>query len=233
MLLEVRNLHGWYGKSHVLQGVDLDVGFGETVALLGRNGVGKTTTMKALTGVLSRAKGEILFDGSSTDGLEVHALAKMGMALVPEHRGIFASLTVEENLRLAARNGAGWTVQDVFTAFPEIERRKKNPGDKLSGGEQQLLSIGRALVTGPKLLLLDEPTEGLAPVIVDKLVQLIEQLKDGGLSILLVEQSIEVCLKVADRLLVMDHGRIVWQGTGPELLAAEEVRNRYLTLEMA
>ncbi|MBY5533702.1 ABC transporter ATP-binding protein [Rhizobium leguminosarum] len=232
-MLQVRNLHGWYGKSHVLQGLDFDVQHGETVALLGRNGVGKTTTMKALTGLLRRREGDVSFDGRATSGLPVHALAAMGLSLVPEDRGIFSTLTVEENLRLAARKGARWTVREVFSMFPAIERRRKNIGGKLSGGEQQLLSIGRALVTGPKLLLLDEPTEGLAPIIVDRLVELIIELKRAGLSILLVEQSIDVCLALADRLLVLDHGQIVWRGTGPELLAAEEVRNTYITLETA
>ncbi|MBX5088347.1 ABC transporter ATP-binding protein [Rhizobium lentis] len=229
--MEVRGLRGWYGKSEILQGMDFTVNAGETVALLGRNGVGKTTTMRALTGLLARTEGDIFFEGQSILGCPTHVVARKGIALVPEHRGIFATLTVEENLRLAARQDSRWSVEDVLKLFPAIARRRSTPGGKLSGGEQQLLSIGRALVTGPKLLLLDEPTEGLAPIIVDQLVDLMKTVKQSGLSILLVEQSLEVCQKVADRLLILDHGVVAWSGTAGDLSHDPHARSTYLTLE--
>jgi branched-chain amino acid transport system ATP-binding protein len=232
-LLDVRGLNGWYGKSHILQGIDLIVPDGGLVALLGRNGSGKTTTMRALTGLLPRIEGEIVFAGESIAGAATHSIALRGVSLVPEHRGIFATLTVEENLHLAARRGSPWSMADVFSMFPALAERRRTAGGKLSGGEQQMLSIGRALATGPRLLLLDEPTEGLAPVIVERLVELIKELKNSGLSMLLVEQSLEVCMAVADRLLIIDGGRIVWQGTSSELAAAPEIRSRHLTLEHA
>lgn len=232
-LLEVKGLNGWYGKSHILQGVDLSIREGQLVALLGRNGAGKTTTMRAMTGLLPRIEGVITFCGNSLAGLPTHRIASHGIALVPENRGIFGTLSVLENLSLAARRGASWSVDDVLTMFPVLANRRRTPGGKLSGGEQQLLAIGRALVTGPRLLLLDEPTEGLAPVIVDQLVELIADLKRGGLSMLLVEQSLDVSLKLADELHIIDSGRIVWSGNGQELTMAEDVRARHLTLEHA
>ena len=232
-LLEATGLNGWYGKSHILQGVNLTVHDGELVALLGRNGAGKTTTMRAITGLLPRAEGRVVFAGTEVLGLRPYEIARLGLALVPEHRGIFAALTVAENLTLAARSESRWQPADVFAMFPALAGRRRTPGGKLSGGEQQMLSIGRALVTGPKLLLLDEPTEGLAPVIVERLVELIRTLKASGLSMLLVEQSLEVCMAVADRLLIIDGGRIVWEGDGAALSEAEEVRGRHLTLEHA
>jgi branched-chain amino acid transport system ATP-binding protein len=232
-LLEVADLQGWYGKSHILQGVDLSVADGELVALLGRNGAGKTTTMRALMGLLPRAEGRVTFAGETLLGVQTHEIAKRGLALVPEHRGIFATLTVAENLSLAARRGSRWSADDILTMFPGLAGRRRTPGGKLSGGEQQMLSIGRALVTGPKLLLLDEPTEGLAPVIVERLVGQIGDLKAAGLPMLLVEQNLDVCMAVADRFLIIDGGRIVWGGSGPELAAADEVRGRHLTLEHA
>ncbi|HMO27809.1 ABC transporter ATP-binding protein [Enterovirga sp.] len=233
LLLEAKGLNGWYGKSHILQGVDITIRDGELVALLGRNGAGKTTTMRALTGLLPRIEGSLVFDGRDILGRPTHEIARSGLSLVPEHRGIFGSLTVEENLNLAARSGARWSVANVFEMFPALAGRRKTPGGKLSGGEQQMLSIGRALVTGPKVLLLDEPTEGLAPVIVDRLVELMGELKALGLSMLLVEQSLDVCMAVADRLLIIDGGTIVWEGDGEALAAAADIRDRHLTLENA
>ena len=232
-LLDAKDLHGWYGKSHILQGVDLAVRDGELVALLGRNGAGKTTTMRALTGLLSRTEGRITFAGEDIAGRPTHEIAKTGLSLVPEHRGIFGTLTVEENLSLAVRRGSRWRLPDVFDMFPALAGRRRTPGGKLSGGEQQMLSIGRALVTGPKLLLLDEPTEGLAPVIVERLVQLIRDLRSQGLSMLLVEQNLDVCTAVADRLSIIDGGRIVWEGDSAALASAGDVRGRHLTLEHA
>ncbi len=232
-LLEARGLQGWYGKSHILQGVDMTIHDGELVALLGRNGAGKTTTMRALVGLLPRIEGQILFAGETILGVQTHEIAQRGLSLVPEHRGIFASLTVEENLNLAAQKRAKWNVADIYTMFPSLGARRRTPGGKLSGGEQQMLAIGRALVTGPRLLLLDEPTEGLAPVIVDRLVDLIGELKKAGLAILLVEQSFNVCMAVADRCQIIDGGRIVWEGDSAALAAASDVRDRHLTLEHA
>ncbi len=233
VLLEARGLNGWYGKSHILHGVDLTIRDGELVALLGRNGAGKTTTMRALTGTLPRIEGRVTFAGEETIGLPTYEIARRGLSLVPEHRGIFGTLTAEENLTLAARRHSRWSIADVFTMFPALAGRRKTPGGKLSGGEQQMLSIGRALVTGPRVLLLDEPTEGLAPVIVDRLVTILGELKRSGLSMLLVEQNLGVCMAVADRLQIIDGGRIVWEGTAPELAKNETVRGRHLTLEHA
>jgi branched-chain amino acid transport system ATP-binding protein len=208
-ILSVTGLHGWYGKSHILQGVDLAVGNGELLALLGRNGVGKTTTMRAISGTLGRAQGDVRLGGVSILGQPAHSIARKGLSLVPEHRGIFGTLTVEENLSLAARRGSPWSVERIWSMFPSLANRRRTPGGKLSGGEQQMLAIGRALVTGPKLLLLDEPTEGL------------------------VEQSLAVCTAVADRFAILDSGRIVWEGDGSALISAEDVRARHLTLEHA
>ncbi|GGC46076.1 ABC transporter ATP-binding protein [Chelatococcus reniformis] len=232
-LLRVRGLNGWYGKSHILQGVDIAIREGELLALLGRNGAGKTTTMRAIMGLLSRTEGELEFAGAPILGLPSYAIAQRGLALVPENRGIFGALTVEENLKLAARRGSPWGIERIWAMFPALGARRRTPGGKLSGGEQQMLAIGRALVTGPRLLLLDEPTEGLAPVIVAQLVEILRELKAAGLSMLLVEQSLETCMAVADRFQILDGGAIVWEGGSQALLAAADVRSRHLTLERA
>jgi branched-chain amino acid transport system ATP-binding protein len=232
-LFEAKDIHAWYGKSHIVQGVNISIRDGELVALLGRNGAGKTTTMRAITGLLPRTEGSIVFAGESLLGLPTYDIARRGLSLVPERRGIFGTLTVEENLSLAAVKRSRWQIADIYRMFPALAERRRTPGGKLSGGEQQMLSIGRALVTGPKLLLLDEPTEGLAPVIVERLVGIIKDLKAQGLSMLLVEQSLDVCLAVADRLQIIDGGRIVWEGDGPSLAAADDIRGRHLTLEHA
>jgi branched-chain amino acid transport system ATP-binding protein len=232
-LLDLQGVHAWYGKSHILHGVSLAVGSGETVALLGRNGAGKTTTMRAITGLMSSLKGGICFDGTALAGLPPHAIARLGVSLVPEHRGIFVGLTVEENLRLAARRGSPWTLEAAWEMFPALAGRRRTPGGKLSGGEQQMLAIARALMPGPRLLLLDEPTEGLAPVIVERLVTLMLALKTRGLPMLLVEQSLDVCRAVADRHVIIDEGRIVWTGDTAALGAAGDVVRRHLSLEEA
>ncbi len=232
-ILSVTGLHGWYDKSHILQGIDLTVGNGELLALLGRNGVGKTTTMRAISGTLSRTEGDVRLAGLPILGQPAHVIARRGLSLVPEHRGIFGTLTVEENLSLAARRDSPWSVERILSMFPSLANRRRTYGGKLSGGEQQMLAIGRALVTGPKLLFLDEPTEGLAPVIVDRLVEILRELKVAGLSMLLVEQSLAVCIAVADRFAILDGGRIVWEGDGSALTSAEDVRARHLTLEHA
>jgi branched-chain amino acid transport system ATP-binding protein len=232
-LLELREVQAWYGKSHILHGVSLAVAPGETVALLGRNGAGKTTTMRAVTGLLRQVEGAIRFGGQDLRGLPPHVVARRGLSLVPEHRGVFAALTVEENLRLAARRGSPWGLDAAWEMFPALAGRRRTPGGRLSGGEQQMLAIARALMPGPRLLLLDEPTEGLAPVVVQRLVALMRALKARGLPMLLVEQSLEVCRAVADRHAIVDEGRIVWTGDTPALGAAEDVVRRHLTLEEA
>ena len=230
---EARGLDGYYGKSHILQGIDLSIREGELVALLGRNGAGKTTTMRAFTGLLRHVTGEIAFEGRSLVGLPSHEIARGGISLVPENRGIFGSLTVEENLGIAVRPGAAWSMDGIWDMFPSLANRRRTAGGKLSGGEQQMLAIGRALVMGPRLLLLDEPTEGLAPVIVEQVVRLLGSLKAAGLTMILVEQSLSVCMAVADRHAILDGGRIVWTGDTEALKAADDVRDRHLTLEHA
>jgi branched-chain amino acid transport system ATP-binding protein len=232
-LLELQDVEAGYGKSRVLHGVTLAIGAGETVSLLGRNGAGKTTTMRCISGLLPLQAGRISFDGRDLRGLPAHAVARLGLSLVPEHRGIFAALTVEENLRLAARRGSRWTFDTALEMFPQLAERRRTPGGKLSGGEQQMLAIARALMPGPRLLLLDEPTEGLAPVIVERLVALLRTLKAEGLPMLLVEQSLEVCRAVADRHAMIDEGRIVWTGDTAALATATDAVRRHLTLEDA
>ena len=209
-LLSVRDLNAWYGESHVLHGVTFDVAAGEVVTLLGRNGAGKTTTLKSIMGIVPRREGSIAFSGLETSRLASNRIARMGIAYCPEERGIFASLNVEENLLLppAVREG-GLALAQIFELFPNLKERLKSQGTKLSGGEQQMLAIGRILRTGARLLLLDEPTEGLAPVIVQQIGRTIEKLKAGGFTILLVEQNFRFAATVADRHYVMDHGRVV------------------------
>lgn len=232
-LFMAQHVHAWYGKSHIVQGVDITIRHGELVALLGRNGAGKTTTLRALTGLLPRTEGSIVFAGRDLLGVPTYEIVRLGLALVPEHRGIFGMLTVAENLSIACSKGSRRQVADIYEMFPALAGRRRTLGGKLSGGEQQMLAIGRALVTGPKLLLLDEPTEGLAPVIVERLVGIIRDMNAEGLSMLLVEQSLDVCMAVADRVQIIDGGRIVWEGDSPSLAAAGDVRERHLTLEHA
>jgi len=224
---------GYYGKSHILHGVSLDIGRGEIVSLLGRNGAGKTTTLKSITGIVAPREGSIQFEGRSLEAQPTHAIARRGISLVPEHRGIFRSLSVEENLGVALRKGNAWSIEDVFQHFPRLRERRRSRGGTLSGGEQQMLAIARALVNGPKLLLLDEPTGGLAPVIVDELVEIIADIRARGLAVLLVEPHLSVCMRLADRHYVLDQGRIVYSGTREAFRDADEVRERYLTLQAA
>ena len=209
-LLAVRDLHAWYGESHVLHGVTFDVAAGEVVTLLGRNGAGKTTTLKSIMGIVPRREGSIAYEGREISKLASNRIAQLGIAYCPEERGIFASLDVEENLLLppVVRAG-GLTVDQIFELFPNLKERLNSQGTKLSGGEQQMLAIGRILRTGARLLLLDEPTEGLAPVIVQQIGRTIAKLKTQGFTILLVEQNFRFAATVADRHYVMDHGRVV------------------------
>ncbi len=209
-LLRVADLQGWYGESHVLHGMSFTVGEGEVVTLLGRNGAGKTTCLKAIMGVLRRRRGSVVMAGVETIGLRSDRIAHHGIAWCPEERGIFASLTVEENLMLppVVRPG-GMAVADIHAIFPNLFERRRSQGTKLSGGEQQMLAIGRILRTGARLLLLDEPTEGLAPVIVDQIGAVIRTLKSSGFTILLVEQNFRFAATVADRHYVVEHGTVI------------------------
>lgn len=209
-LLEVRDLQAWYGESHILHGVAFDVAQGEVVTLLGRNGAGKTTTIKSIMGVVPRREGSIRFEGQQTARLASNRIARLGIAWCPEERGIFSSLNVEENLLLPPKvRDGGLSVEQIYELFPNLAERRKSQGTKLSGGEQQMLAIGRILRTGARLLLLDEPTEGLAPVIVQQIGRTIRKLKGEGFTILLVEQNFRFAATVADRHYVMEHGRVI------------------------
>jgi len=209
-LLTVKALNAWYGESHVLHGVDFEVRAGEVVTLLGRNGVGKTTTLKSVMGMVGRRQGSIAYEGKETIGLSSNRIARMGVAFCPEERGIFASLNVLENLMLPPKvREGGFSAQQVYEIFPNLKERLASQGTKLSGGEQQMLAIGRILRTGARLLLLDEPTEGLAPVIVQQIGRTISRLKQEGFTILLVEQNFRFAQSVADRHYVMESGRVV------------------------
>jgi branched-chain amino acid transport system ATP-binding protein len=209
-LLTVRGLEAWYDESHILHGVDFDVRAGEVVTLLGRNGAGKTTTLKSVMGIVTRRRGSVRFGAHELIGRPSNAIARLGLAFCPEERGIFASLNVEENLMLPPEVAPGGLSTDaIFGLFPNLRERRRSQGTKLSGGEQQMLAIARILRTGARLLLLDEPTEGLAPVIVQQIGATIRRLKEDGFTILLVEQNFHFAATVADRHYVMEHGRVV------------------------
>ncbi len=209
-LLSVRELNAWYGESHALHGIDLDVHAGETVTLLGRNGVGKTTALRAIVGIIRKRSGTIRFDGEDMLRVPLHRTARHGIGYVPEERGIFSTLTVEENLTLPPVIAkGGMSLAEIYQLFPNLEERRKSPGTKLSGGEQQMLAMARILRTGARLLLLDEPTEGLAPVIIQRIGEVLQTLKQRGMTILLVEQNFRFASKVADRFYVVDHGKVI------------------------
>jgi branched-chain amino acid transport system ATP-binding protein len=209
-LLGVEELHAWYGDSHILHGMSFAVGRGEVVTLLGRNGAGKTTTLRAIMGIVPQRQGSVVFRGSELVGLASNRIARLGIAYCPEERGIFASLDVEENLLLPpVVMPGGMTVDEIYTIFPNLRERRRSQGTKLSGGEQQMLAIGRMLRTGATLLLLDEPTEGLAPVIVQQIGGLIRRLKHKGFTILLVEQNFHFAATLADRHYVVEHGQVI------------------------
>jgi branched-chain amino acid transport system ATP-binding protein len=227
--LAVRDLHAYYGESHVLQGVSLDVADGESVALLGRNGAGKTTTISAIVGFIRPRGGTVRVGERDVTAKAPHQVAAAGVALVPQGRRVFADLTVLENLTIAARsNGGGWDLGRVLGLFPSLERRLGNRGDELSGGEQQMVAIGRALLRDPVLLLLDEPSEGLAPKLVNEVGDALVRLRESGLALLLVEQNLALATRVAQRVYVMNKGTIVFSGTTAELAAAGDVEARYL-----
>jgi branched-chain amino acid transport system ATP-binding protein len=228
-LLAVRDLHAWYGESHILHGVDFEVRPGEVVTLLGRNGAGKTTTLKAVMGIVRRRTGSVRLGADELVGLPSNAIARRGIAFCPEERGIFASLTVEENLVLPPRvQPGGLTLEAIFELFPNLRDRLRSQGTKLSGGEQQMLAIGRILRTGARLLLLDEPTEGLAPVIVQQIGRTIARLKTEGFTILLVEQNFRFAATVADRHYVVERGRIIDEIANARLGASMDKLHEYL-----
>ena len=209
-LLKVDGLQAWYGESHILHGVDFEIGRGELVTLLGRNGAGKTTTLKSVMGIVGKRSGSVTFEGRQTVGDASDEIARLGLAYCPEERGIFSSLNVEENLMLPpVVKPGGMSVAEIYKLFPNLQERRRSQGTKLSGGEQQMLAIGRILRTGATLLLLDEPTEGLAPVIVQRIGEIMRQLKSRGFTILLVEQNFHFAATVADRHYVMEDGRVV------------------------
>ena len=208
-LLSVENLQAWYGESHVLHGVNLHVNPGEMICILGRNGMGKTTTLRAIMGILRKRTGQITFDGQDMMAVPLHKTARAGLGFIPEERGIFASLTVEENLMLPPKVAeGGMSVEEIYDLFPNLRERRTSPGTKLSGGEQQMLALARILRTGARCLLLDEPTEGLAPVIIQAIGEVLQKLKARGMTVVLVEQNFRFAAKVADRFYLMDHGRM-------------------------
>ena len=229
-MLHVADIHAYYGQSHVLQGVSLDVGKGEVVSLLGRNGSGKTTTLLTIMGYLSPAPGSISYDGVQIGGLPPYRISRMGLGFVPQERGIFPSLTVLENLTVAARRGqrGEWTLERVLGLFPRLRERAANRGSQLSGGEQQMLSIGRALLLNPSLLILDEPSEGLAPLIVQEIISILHEVRAGGLPILIVEQNIRAAFAVADRHYILSKGAVCFTGTTEELRNNEAMLHQHL-----
>ena len=231
-MLQVRNLTAHYGASQVLHGVDLDIGAGEVVTLRGRNGMGTTTSVGSITGMLESRGGEITFDGRRIDAMPSYAVARAGIGLVPEGRQIFPNLTVRENLVATAANRTRrptpWTLQRVYQFFPRLSEREANMGNQLSGGEQQMLAIGRALMTNPKLLILDEATEGLAPLVRQEIWTVLERLKQDGLSILVIDKNVAALVKLASRHYVLEKGRIVWSGSSDSLAREPELQHRYL-----
>lgn len=229
-MLQVRNLHGYYGKSHILRGIDLDVGEGEIVSLLGRNGVGRSTMVKAIMGEVE-PHGSIKFKGEEIAGLKTHEIARRGIGYVPEYRGIFPTMTVEQNLLLGmkkAHQAGRWSIEDMYQMFPNLRERADNLGDVLSGGEKQMLTICRTLMGDPELIMIDEPTEGLAPKLIDVVGQLLEKIAARGLSILLIEQKLTIALKISHRIYIMGHGKIVFEGTPDDLRNNDSIRQEWL-----
>jgi branched-chain amino acid transport system ATP-binding protein len=228
-LLEIQGLNAWYGESHVLHGVDMRVGEGETITILGRNGVGKTTTLRTIVGIVRGRKGKISFAGNDMMRVPLHKTAHKGIGFVPEERGIFATLTVSENLLLPPIVAkGGMTVDEIYELFPNLHERRNSSGTKLSGGEQQMLAMARILRTGVKMLLLDEPTEGLAPVIVQRIGEVLKKLKERGMTILLVEQNFRFASRIADRFYLMDHGQMVSEFPVGELASRMETLHKVL-----
>jgi len=229
-MLEIRNLHAYYGQSHILQGVNLKVEKGEIVSLLGRNGVGRSTTCKTIMGLVP-PHGSILYQGHEIAGLKPHIIARKGIGFVPEDRWIFPGLTVLQNLQLgfkSRKNKGRWSVDDVFELFPKLGERSNVQGGLISGGEQQMLTICRTLMGDPNFIMIDEPTEGLAPQLVEQVGQLIEEIAQRGVSVLLVEQKLSIALKISQRLYIMGHGQIVFEGTPDDLKVDESIRKEWL-----
>ena len=229
-MLDVRDLHAYYGKSHILQGVDLNVGEREIVSILGRNGVGRSTTLKAIMGDVA-PQGSITFKGRRISGLKSYEIAKCGIGYVPENRDIFGALTVEQNLVLGVKAGRAatrWSMEDTYRLFPVLRERRLAPAGVLSGGEQQMLTICRTLMGDPDLIMIDEPTEGLAPQVVERIAELLHNIAERGIAILLVEQKLTIALRISHRLYVMGHGRVVFEGTPADLQANHAVRQTWL-----
>jgi branched-chain amino acid transport system ATP-binding protein len=226
-MLEVRDLETAYGRSQVLFGVSLEIKHGQVATLLGRNGMGKTTTVRSIMGLTPPKSGSIVFHEKTITGLPSYKIAQAGIGLVPEGRQVFPNLTVRENL-VATQRGKGWTLERVFDLFGNLKERQSHYGNQLSGGEQQMLAIGRALMTNPRLLILDEATEGLAPLIRAEIYRSIERLKAAGLSLLVIDKDVRALTRVADRHFVLEKGRVVWSGTSSELSASPEIQHRYL-----
>jgi len=228
VILEIKGIDTYYGLGHILHGLSLDVAEGEVVALLGRNGAGKTTTLRSVTGLAPPRSGEIRYKGRNIAGLAPHRISRLGVALVPETRGIFSYLSARENLAIAERKGSRWQMESVLERFPALRDRLESKGRLLSGGEQEMLAIARALMTGPDLLLLDEPSQGLAPLVVSAVMETIRELKRQRVSMLLVEQNAEMALQLADRVVVIDHGAVVFEGTSERLRNDHNVMATYL-----
>lgn len=233
-MLELKEIHSYYGKSHILQGVSMSLKEGELVCLLGRNGVGKSTTLKSIMGLVRPSKGSISFHDQELVGKAPYEVARLGVGYVPEDRRIFRSLTLHENLLMGVKGGKsaaknnGWTIERVYEKFPRLSERRDNKGGQLSGGEQQMLTVARTLMGDPQLILIDEPTEGLAPIIVRDVLEMLADVRNSGVTVLMVEQNFKASIKVADRFYIMGKGQIVFEGDREALLAAEEVRKNYL-----
>jgi len=234
-MLEVKDIHSYFGKSHILHGVSLELKEGELVCLLGRNGVGKSTTLKSIMGIVRPSQGSIRFDGQELVGRQPYQIARIGVGYVPEDRRIFRSLTVHENLLMGIQkttNGSSlegaWTIEKVYGIFPNLQERRSNKGSHLSGGEQQMLTVARTLMGNPKLILVDEPTEGLAPLIVKDVLEMLATVRKSGVTVLMVEQNFKAAIKLADRFYIMAKGQMVFEGDTAALLAAEDVRKSYL-----
>jgi branched-chain amino acid transport system ATP-binding protein len=229
-MLDVKDLHAYYGKSHILHGVHLNVAQGEIVSLLGRNGVGRSTTIKSIMGQVVH-KGSIRFKGEELSGNETFVIARKGLGYVPENREIFPAITVRQNLLLgmkSSRQKGRWTIEDMFELFPRLRERADAPAGVMSGGEQQMLTLCRTLMGDPDLIMIDEPTEGLAPKIVEQMANLFEEIKNRGVSILLVEQKLTIALKISQRVYVMGHGQIVFEGTPDDLRSNDAIRKEWL-----
>ncbi|WP_461210909.1 ABC transporter ATP-binding protein [Desulfocurvus sp. DL9XJH121] len=227
-LLRAEDIHSFYGKSHIIQGLSFAVDKGECFTFLGRNGAGKTTTLRSIMGLVPPSRGRITFMDQETTAMKPFQIARLGLGYVPEERQIFSALSVEENLLIAERKGSEWTLMRIYELFPRLAERRRNMGNMLSGGEQQMLAIARALMTGPALLLLDEPTEGLAPLIVETLLKTIQHIKKEGVTIILVEQNVNATLVVTDHYCILQQGLAVFKGTCEEFTARPELKERYL-----